>query len=66
METIKTGPPSNSGEFDKAYNSLSHWAWSDIRIPPELKELIEVYDPRNCLELGCGLGRFLISRPKKE
>ena len=58
METIKTGPPSNSGEFDKAYNSLSHWAWSDIRIPPELKELIEVYDPRNCLELGCGLGRF--------
>lgn len=54
----KIGPPSNSLEFDKAYNSLAHWTWSDIRIPKELKEFIEEQKPRISLELGCGLGRF--------
>jgi len=54
----KIGPPSNSLEFDKAYNSLTHWAWSDIRIPKELKELVATNKPTNSLELGCGLGRF--------
>lgn len=58
METDKFGPPSTSVDFDKAYNSLSHWAWSDIRIPNELKELFENNKPEKSLELGCGLGRF--------
>lgn len=54
----KFGPPSNSVEFDKAYSSLSHWAWSDVRIPRELKELVTINKPKNSLELGCGIGRF--------
>ncbi|SHF15212.1 class I SAM-dependent methyltransferase [Dysgonomonas macrotermitis] len=58
MEIITSGPPSNNVEFDQAYSSLSHWTWSDIRIPRELKELIETCKPRTSLELGCGLGRF--------
>lgn len=58
METNTFGPPSNNVEFDKAYSSLSHWAWTDTRIPRELKELIEAVKPRTSLELGCGLGRF--------
>lgn len=53
-----SGPPSTSAAFDKAYNSLQHWAWSDIRIPKELKELAAIYKPKSALELGCGLGRF--------
>lgn len=58
METNTFGPPSNNLEFDKAYSSLSHWAWSDTRIPRKLKELIEAAKPQTSLELGCGLGRF--------
>ncbi len=58
METNTFGPPSNNVEFDKAYSSLSHWAWTDTRIPRELEELIESDKPRTSLELGCGLGRF--------
>ena len=54
----KFGPPSNSVEFDKAYSSLSHWAWSDVRIPKEIKELVTIKKPKNSLELGCGIGRF--------
>ncbi|MFV0538723.1 MAG: class I SAM-dependent methyltransferase [Dysgonomonas sp.] len=58
METNTFGPPSNNVEFDKAYSSLSHWVWTDARIPRELKKLIEAEKPRTSLELGCGLGRF--------
>ncbi|MDR1091153.1 MAG: class I SAM-dependent methyltransferase, partial [Prevotella sp.] len=58
MGTNTFGPPSNNVEFDKAYSSLSHWAWTDTRIPRELKELIEANKPQTSLELGCGLGRF--------
>jgi ubiquinone/menaquinone biosynthesis C-methylase UbiE len=50
--------PYTSAEFDKVYSSLSHWMWSDIRIPNELKSLIEDNKPKTSLELGCGLGRF--------
>jgi cyclopropane fatty-acyl-phospholipid synthase-like methyltransferase len=57
-KTKKAGPPSNSNEFDKAYSSMIHWAWSDIRIPRELKELASTYKPKTSLELGCGLGNF--------
>lgn len=52
------GPPSTSLEFDKAYNSLFHWLWTDVRIPRELKELAATHKPKNSLELGCGLGRY--------
>jgi SAM-dependent methyltransferase len=52
------GPPSTSTEFDRAYGSLLHWMWSDLRIPGELKELVASNRPKNSLELGCGLGRF--------
>ncbi|MGD0755065.1 MAG: class I SAM-dependent methyltransferase [Bacteroidales bacterium] len=54
----KPGPPATNIEFDKAYSSLLHWMWSDIRIPKELKELVTINKPKNSLELGCGLGRF--------
>ena len=54
----KFGPPSTIAEFDKAYNSLFHWIWSDFRIPKELKELIATKKPTTSLELGCGIGRF--------
>lgn len=58
MTTITSGPPSNSIEFDTAYDSLLHWAWTDTRIPKELKKLVESTTPMTSLELGCGLGRF--------
>ena len=54
----KADAPSTSAEFDKIYDSLLHWLWSDIRIPIELKELAISCKPKNSLELGCGLGRF--------
>jgi len=55
----KSDAPSKSAEFDKVYNSaFAHWMWSDIRIPKELKELVETDKPKTSLELGCGLGRF--------
>jgi ubiquinone/menaquinone biosynthesis C-methylase UbiE len=52
------GAPANSVEFDKAYNSLSHWMWTDIRIPKQLKELVVINKPKTSLELGCGIGRY--------
>jgi ubiquinone/menaquinone biosynthesis C-methylase UbiE len=55
----KSEAPSKSAEFDKVYNSVfSHWMWTDIRIPEELKEIVKAKNPQNSLELGCGLGRF--------
>jgi ubiquinone/menaquinone biosynthesis C-methylase UbiE len=50
--------PYTSEEFNKVYSSVSHWMWSDIRIPRELKTLIQDNKPKTSLELGCGLGRF--------
>ena len=58
MNTKKSDEPSTSKEFDKMYNSFLHWIWSDVRIPKELKELTAACNPKNSLELGCGLGRF--------
>ena len=58
MNTIALEAPFMSTEFDKAYNSITHWIWSDFRIPTELRELIAVCNPQNSLELGCGLGVF--------
>lgn len=57
-ETRKNGPPSSQNEFDKAYNSIFHWMWSDIRIPKEIKRLADDYRPKSSLEFGCGLGRY--------
>lgn len=55
----KSEAPSTSTEFDHIYNApLLHWAWSDVRIPGELKQLVATKQPRTALELGCGLGRF--------
>jgi ubiquinone/menaquinone biosynthesis C-methylase UbiE len=45
-------------EFNKVYHSIGHWMWTDNRIPAELKELVEVHNPKTSLELGCGLGIF--------
>ena len=51
--------PFTSDEFNKVYhNSFMHWFWTDIRIPKELKELLQINQPKKSLELGCGLGRF--------
>ena len=54
----KFGPPTNGAEFDKHYSSLSHWIWSDLRIPKELKELVAINKPQTSLEYGCGLGVY--------
>jgi ubiquinone/menaquinone biosynthesis C-methylase UbiE len=53
----KSKAPFTSEQFNKAYN-LPITFWGDIRIPKELKELVETCKPKTSLELGCGLGRF--------
>ena len=59
MNEIKSKPPSTSEQFNKVYNSpIASWVWGDIRIPKELNELVKTNNPKNSLELGCGLGRF--------
>ena len=50
--------PFTSDEFNKEYNSFMHWFWTDIRIPKELTEFLQINQPKKSLELGCGLGRF--------
>jgi len=46
-------------EFNKVYRSfIGHWVWTDNRIPKELKEIVELHNPKTSLELGCGLGIF--------
>jgi ubiquinone/menaquinone biosynthesis C-methylase UbiE len=59
VNKTKSKPPSTSEQFNKVYSSpISHWVWSDIRIPQELIELIKTKNPKTTLELGCGLGLF--------
>ena len=53
----KSNAPNGSEFFDKAYRAPITF-WGDVRIPKELKELVEAYKPKISLELGCGLGRF--------
>jgi ubiquinone/menaquinone biosynthesis C-methylase UbiE len=53
----KTDVQSKSQFFDKAYR-MPVTLWGDVRIPKELKELVEKNKPQTSLELGCGLGRF--------
>jgi ubiquinone/menaquinone biosynthesis C-methylase UbiE len=53
----KSKAPSASEYFDKAYKAPITF-WGDVRMPEELKELVEKYKPQTSLELGCGLGRF--------
>ena len=53
----KSDAPVKSEHFDKAYNAPITF-WGDVRIPKELKDLVETYNPKTSLELGCGLGRF--------
>jgi ubiquinone/menaquinone biosynthesis C-methylase UbiE len=46
-------------EFDKVYRSfIGPLIWTDSRIPKELKEIVELHNPKTTLELGCGLGVF--------
>lgn len=59
MDT-KTKAPSTSEAFDKMYSSLGHLAWTDKRIPKELKELVITKQPKTSLELGSGLATFSI------
>jgi ubiquinone/menaquinone biosynthesis C-methylase UbiE len=53
----KSKTPSASEYFDKAYRAPITF-WGDVRIPKELKDIVETYKPKTSLELGCGLGRF--------
>jgi ubiquinone/menaquinone biosynthesis C-methylase UbiE len=53
----KSDAPGKSEYFDKAYRAPITF-WGDVRIPKELKDLVETYKPKTSLELGCGLGRF--------
>src|ERR1700761_4172183 len=47
--------PTTSADFDRAYRAPLT-PWGDVRIPPQLKELVR--GRTSALELGCGLGRF--------
>ena len=49
--------PTTPADFDRAYN-LPLTVWGDIRIPPEIKSLVQKGTPGSLLELGCGVGRF--------
>jgi ubiquinone/menaquinone biosynthesis C-methylase UbiE len=53
----KSDVPVKSEDFNKAYSAPITF-WGDVRIPKELKDLVETYKPKTSLELGCGLGRF--------
>jgi len=53
----KSDAPGKNEYFNKAYSAPITF-WGDVRIPKELKDLVETYKPKNSLELGCGLGRF--------
>ncbi|MGC1376990.1 MAG: methyltransferase domain-containing protein [Anaerolineales bacterium] len=53
----KSDAPVKSEYFDKAYHAPITF-WGDVRIPKELKDLVETCHPKTSLELGCGLGRF--------
>ena len=55
--STKSVAPNKSEEFNKAYRAPITF-WGDVRIPKELKELVETIKPKTSLELGCGLGRF--------
>jgi ubiquinone/menaquinone biosynthesis C-methylase UbiE len=55
--STKTDEAVKSEFFDKAYRAPIT-LWGDVRIPKELKELVETYKPKTSLEFGCGLGRF--------
>lgn len=51
--------PASSADFDHVYrSSVLHWFWTDVRIPAELKSLVEDHTPARTLELGCGLGKY--------
>jgi hypothetical protein len=45
----KTDAPVTKDDFNKAYNAPITM-WGDIRIPKELKELVETYNPKTSLE----------------
>ncbi|MEO8421173.1 MAG: class I SAM-dependent methyltransferase [Hyphomicrobium sp.] len=49
--------PTNSAAFDRAYRRPITF-WGDVRIPTEVKELVQQRSHQSALELGCGLGRF--------
>jgi ubiquinone/menaquinone biosynthesis C-methylase UbiE len=53
----KGSTPVTDKDFDKAYSAPLTF-WGDVRIPKELVELVKTNNPKNSLELGCGLGRF--------
>ncbi len=53
----KSDAPGKSEYFDKAYRAPITF-WGDVRIPEELKDIVETYKPKTSLEVGCGLGRF--------
>lgn len=53
------GAPDKNSDFDEAYRSgIGHLMWTDVRVPAELKTLIQETSPENALELGCGIGLF--------
>jgi cyclopropane fatty-acyl-phospholipid synthase-like methyltransferase len=49
--------PVTSQDFDRSY-AAPLTMWGDLRIPPEVKELLERKKPKMALELGCGIGRI--------
>ena len=65
MNTKGTNILSIENVLDKTSNTLPQWSLSDIFIPRELKELIQINKPQNSLELGCGLGQFSSFMVKK-
>jgi ubiquinone/menaquinone biosynthesis C-methylase UbiE len=55
--STKSDVTAKSEYFNKAYRAPITF-WGDVRIPKELKDLVETFNPKTSLELGCGLGRF--------
>ena len=55
--STKSDSSAKSEYFNKAYRAPITF-WGDVRIPQELKDLVETTQPKTSLELGCGLGRF--------
>lgn len=49
--------PTTHADFDRAY-SFPLTLWGDIRIPAEIKTLLQRGSPSSVLELGCGVGRY--------
>lgn len=57
LNQIMKHPPTTSADFDGEYRGLFTF-WGDVRMPPEVADLVRGKPTQRILELGCGVGRF--------